>query len=178
MRAIELDPADPLGYWASSIGRLWQRDLEGSLADIDRAVALGPNYAEAHATRGYILSYASRPAEAVESLKRSMQLDPRHPPIWLHFLAHAYFVGGQYADAASLLERRIRLQPETDISRALLAACYGHLGRADDAREMWDALVEINPDYSIEQRAQVLPYKNPRDWDRLVDGLAKAGLPA
>jgi adenylate cyclase len=38
-------------------------------------------------------------------------------------------------------------------------------------------LREINPDFSLAQRARVLPYKDPADFQRIVDGLAKAGLP-
>ena len=175
-RAVELDPSDPQGHWALAYGRLWTRDLAGALEAIERAVALGPNYAEAYATRGYMLSYASRPAEAIESLKTSMRLDPQHPRIWLHFLAHAHFVGGDYQEAALLLKRRIRLQPETDISRVLLASCQGHLGLDADARNAWVEVLRINPDYSVERKGRVLPYENPADWDRFVEGLRKAGV--
>jgi adenylate cyclase len=37
-------------------------------------------------------------------------------------------------------------------------------------------MLKINPDFSLEQRARVLPYKDPRDFQRIADGLAKAGL--
>lgn len=52
-----------------------------------------------------------------------------------------------------------------------------HLGRSDDARAAWQGLLEVNPTFSLEQRAQVLPYKDSSDFDRIAEGLAKAGLP-
>jgi adenylate cyclase len=58
-----------------------------------------------------------------------------------------------------------------------LASCYGHLGRAEDARTAWADLRKVNPDFSLMQRARVLPYKNPDDFQRILEGLAKAGLP-
>jgi adenylate cyclase len=35
----------------------------------------------------------------------------------------------------------------------------------------------VNPDFSLMQRARVLPYKNAGDFQRIAEGLAKAGLP-
>ncbi len=51
------------------------------------------------------------------------------------------------------------------------------MGLVDEAREAWRGLMRINPNYSVEQRRRVLPYKNPDDFERLVEGLRKAGLP-
>ena len=48
-----------------------------------------------------------------------------------------YFGLGQFEEAASLLKRRIIRKPDTDISRVLLAATYGYLGRSGDARAQW-----------------------------------------
>jgi adenylate cyclase len=59
----------------------------------------------------------------------------------------------------------------------LLAAAYGHLGRLDEARTALAALLQVNPAFSLAQRARVLPYKDPADFQRIADGLAKAGLP-
>ena len=59
----------------------------------------------------------------------------------------------------------------------LLAAAFGHLGRTDEARAAWAGLREVNPGFSLAQRKGVLPYKNAADFQRILDGLAKAGLP-
>jgi adenylate cyclase len=37
--------------------------------------------------------------------------------------------------------------------------------------------LRVNPKYSLEHRQHILPYKNLADFDRIVDGLRKAGLP-
>ena len=63
--------------------------------------------------------------------------------------------------------------PETDASRALLAAAYGQMGRVEEAREAWRELMRVNPDYSVEQRRKVLPYKNAEDFERFRRGPAE-----
>jgi cytochrome c-type biogenesis protein CcmH/NrfG len=60
----------------------------------------------------------------------------------------------------------------------LLAATYGQTGRLDEAREQWSEVLRVNPAYSLEHRRKVLPYKNPSDFEAVVDGLRKAGLVA
>jgi adenylate cyclase len=75
------------------------------------------------------------------------------------------------------LERRILRSPETDASRVLLAASYGQMGRVDEAREVWREALRVNPGYSLDRRRKVLPYKNPDDFEKVVEGLLKAGLP-
>lgn len=68
--------------------------------------------------------------------------------------------------------------PAADISRVLLAASYGHLGRYAEARGEWGEVFRIKPDYSLEHGRKVLPSKNPADVEPIVDGLCKAGLTA
>src|SRR5262249_6511027 len=84
---------------------------------------------------------------------------------------------GNYGTAAKQLTKRIARTPGTDSSRMMLAACYGHLGRAEEARAIWAELMKVNPEFSLAQRERVLPYKDPRDFARIAEGLAKAGLP-
>ena len=105
-----------------------------------------------------------------------MALDPLCPGMWLHFQGQAYYQLRRYDDAEAVLKRRIFRTPETDASRVLLAATYGQMGRLDEAREQWREALSVNPNYSLEHRRKVLPYKNPVDFEAVVDGLRRAGL--
>jgi adenylate cyclase len=156
---------------------LWRRDHDGALAEFRRMLELDPNFAQGYATTGLVLMYAGYAAEALGRFATAMRLDPHYPGIVLHYVAQANFSLGNYATATKQLVERISRTPATDSSRMLLAACYGHLGRIDEARAAWAELMKVNPAFSLAQRERVLPYKEPRDFQRIVDGLAKAGLP-
>jgi tetratricopeptide (TPR) repeat protein len=126
---------------------------------------------------GWALHYAGEQEDAIDKFNKAIRNDPHYPGVYLHFLAQAYFMLGQFEDATVLLKRRLLRDPKSDISRVLLAACYGHLGRVVDARAEWAAALRINPEYSLEHRRRVLPYKDPGAFERIVEGLRKAGLP-
>jgi adenylate cyclase len=176
-RALELDDQDPISHMALGNVLLWRRDHDGALDECRRMIELDPNFAQGHSATGLVLMYAGRAAEALEAFAVAMRLDPYYASIVLHFLAQALFSLGRYEAAAQRLRERITRTPGTDSSRMLLAACYGHLGRAEEARTAWAELMKINPGFSLAQRERVLPYKEPRDFQRIADGLAKAGLP-
>jgi adenylate cyclase len=176
-RAVELSDQEPVSHMALSAVLLWRRDQEGALAESRRMMALDPNFAQGYSATGLALMYAGRAAEALEPFAMAMRLDPLYPSMVLHFLAQANFSLGKYDVAAQQLVDRIARTPGTDASRMLLASCYGHLGRAEDARAAWVELLKVNPDFSLMQRGRVLPYKDARDFQRIAEGLAKAGLP-
>jgi adenylate cyclase len=176
-RALELNDQDPVGHMALGNVLLWRRNHEGALAEFRRMIELDPNFAQGHTATGMGLMYAGRSADALQLIATAMRLDPHYPPIVLHFLAQANFSLGQYEIAAQLLRDRIARNPATESSRMLLASCYGHLGRLDDARSTWAEILDINPDFSVTQRERVMPYKDAGDFRRIVEGLAKASLP-
>ncbi len=176
-RAVKLDERYPYALWSLAMTLSWERRSDEALGAAEKAIAFNPNFADGHSMVGVLLHFAGRSAEALQYFDRAMALDPHFPSILLYFRAQAAYQLGQYSQAVSLLKRRILRNPETDTSRVLLAASLGHMGLIDEAREAWGELLRVNPAYSLEQRRNVLPYKNPTDFERIVEGLRKAGLP-
>lgn len=175
-RAIELDKTNPFAYFALSTAVVWDRQLERAELEARKAISLDPNFADGYAALGMIMIYAGKAEESIVPVHTAMRIDPHYRDIFLHILALAYFHSGQYQDAEVALKRRLIRKPESDISRALLASTYGHLGATKKARSTWKELISINPNYSLEHRRKMLPYKNDADFDGILDGLRKAGV--
>jgi adenylate cyclase len=175
-KATQLDEKEPHGHFVLAGTHLWMRDLDRSRAEAERVLELDPNFALAHTELGMSSLYSGRPDDAIQEFERSLQLDPHHLERVAHSIAQAHYNAGRFEEAASWARRRIDINSETDSSRVLLAACYGQLGRHDDARAAWQGALRINPEYSLERRRRILPYKDPAVFERLVEGLRKAGI--
>ena len=175
-RAVALDETSAEAHFAMGVVTLWLRRHDEALRHAERAIALDPNHVDARLALGVILHYAGRSEEALPLFDRALAIDPLFDQI-LQFQAQAHYALGRYDEAADWAKRRIAANPRTDTSRVFLAASYGQMGRFDEARAAWEEALRVNPSYSLEQRRKVLPYKNPEDFERLADGLRKAGLP-
>ena len=175
--AIEKGPSLPYAHFIAAVVATWTRNLERATQEAETALALSPNYAPAYGTRGLVEIYSGNPLAAIPFIEQAMRLDPAFAHQYMHFLGSAYLVAGEYEAAAASFRERIRLVPDTDLSRALLVSALGHLGDIDEAQRVWTALKQVNPRYSFAEHLSRLPFSNPADADRIKDGLAKAGLP-
>jgi adenylate cyclase len=120
--------------------------------------------------------YTGQPDQAVPYIERAMRLDPAAQQQYLHFLGTARFVAGDYEGAVAFFKDRIAINPTTDLTRGFLASALGHLGRLEEAREVWGELMAINPKYVAAEHIGRLPFRDPAVAERFTAGLRKAGL--
>jgi adenylate cyclase len=176
-RAVQLDEEEPQAREVLAIALFFHRELDRALAEARRCLSLAPNSAAGHVVIARILTYSGDAASAINMIDAYMRLDPLYGGLALHFLAEARFSLGQFNEAVAILTERLDRTPNSETSYALVAACYGHLGRFDEARAAWAEVMRIAPSFSIERQRRILPYKNPDDFERRVEGMRKAGLP-
>jgi adenylate cyclase len=177
-RAASMDDEDPACHMALGTAYSWSRDLDRAEAQARRGLALSPSYVELMLLLATVQIYAGDPADALTTLDALMRLDPHYPDIALQFVADARFSLGEYEVAVGAIEQRLKRNPESETAFALLASCYGWLGRSEDAHTAWVEALRINPDFSVERRRRVQPFRNPEDFERRVEGLLRAGLNA
>jgi tetratricopeptide (TPR) repeat protein len=79
-------------------------------------------------------------ARAQEHIELSMRLDPFSPlrSTQLGMLGAALFAQRRYAEAAARLREANQLNDSGPLNHAVLAACYGRLGQAAEARAALD----------------------------------------
>lgn len=174
-KACQMDQFEPASHHARAIALMWLRQLDHAEQAAQRAIELDPNRAEAYGCLGNVLDFAGQHENAIRLFEQALRLDPQFD-LWIHACGRAQFALERYDEAEASFKRRLIRMPRSDVTRAYLAALYGHTGRHEEARQMWRELMAINPKYSLEHVRQVMPYRTPATLDRFVDGLRKAGL--
>ncbi|MFS8086723.1 MAG: tetratricopeptide repeat protein, partial [Acidobacteriota bacterium] len=172
----EKGPTVPYAHFVAAVLSIWKKDLDRARREAETTLALNPNYALAHGAYGLIEVYAGNPLSAIPFIERAIRLDPAFAHQYMHFLGTAYLVAGKYETAVASFRERIRLSPETDLSRGLLVCALGHLGEIDEARRVWAELKRVSPNYSFASHLARLPFRNQADGENIAEGIAKAGL--
>jgi len=110
-------------YFDSSEANLKEADTASR-----KAVEIGPEDAEAHASRGLALSLSGKHEESDREFKRAIELNPKLYEA--HYLyARALFGRGLHEEAAQEFEEACRVNPEDYQARMFLAQTYQSLGR-------------------------------------------------
>jgi adenylate cyclase len=176
-RAIALDPLAAAGHVTMGLGRYWQGDYEGALAEARQTLAISPNDAVAHHLVGATFLFSGRPREALEPIRTAMRLDPRYPlrTFWLTHIAIAHYFLREYDAAVEAAKEALRSYPNHPWTYRWLAAALGQLGRFEDAKQALRQAIALAPksfDMHVRQRS---PWKRVEDHEHMLEGLRKAG---
>ncbi|OBY27380.1 adenylate/guanylate cyclase domain-containing protein [Leisingera sp. JC1] len=177
-RALALSPEAADCHQSAALLARIRKDVAGVMEATGRALEINPNYASAIFTRGDVKLFSGQPEESLPFIERAMRLDPAFSQQYLHFLGMAHLLLGHFETAELMFRERIMLASQSDVSRCMLAAALGHLGKHEEARSIWQELLQINPAYSLDEHLARLPLTQDCDMSPVRDGLAKAGLPA
>jgi serine/threonine protein kinase/tetratricopeptide (TPR) repeat protein len=97
-------------------------DYDGALAELELARQSLPNDPMVFELKGYIERRRGKQQEALRSLERAVDLDPRNF-FTLQQIAASYDLLQRYADEAAMLERALAIKPDdldTKVARALM----------------------------------------------------------
>ena len=144
-RALEVAGDDPgiLANTAQALAYLGE-DIGAMMALVDRALALNPSFARGWHISGNLRLMAGQPDIAIEHVEASMRLSPRaRVGTSLVVIGPAHFFCRRFDQAVPKVLLAIQEDPGFPFPYRLLAACYAHMGRLDDAREIVERLRAI-----------------------------------
>jgi adenylate cyclase len=171
-RALAAAGEDP-GTLANAATALatFGEDIAAMIGVLDRALALNPSFARGWYLSGALKLFAGDPDSAIERLEESLRLSPRaRVGNQLSILGLAYLVKRQFDDAASKLLMGIQDTPTNPMTYRSLAACYAHMGRLAEAREIIERLRTLTPILAPSYSQM----RNPEHRELLLSGLRLA----
>ena len=105
-----------------------------------------------------------------------MRLNPIPPAHYLNRLGYAYSFLGRYEHAIEIHKEVLKRTPDNLHAQVCLTAAYSALGREDEARHQAEELLGLEPAFSLEQYAEILPMMDKAAVERYIANLRKAGL--
>ena len=120
-------------------------DYDAALAELEVAAKTLPNDASIFELKGYIERRQGKQEEAVRSLERAIDLDPRNSYM-LQQIALSYRLLHRFADQKSVLERALAIDPDNvDIKLELASVDFYWKADSRPLHQMVDSIRAANP---------------------------------
>jgi serine/threonine-protein kinase len=163
-RAIDLDPNYALAYAERSEAWTIIGDLSGqrstaypkARSDAEKAVAIAPSLAEAHAALGWARAFAEwKFAEGLSELQRAKELSPANPSA-NDLLARVIVYTGRMEEAERQARQAVELDPLSARTQFTLGRVLFYAGKLDEADAAGSKMAELQPSAASSHRWQVL----------------------
>jgi TolB-like protein/class 3 adenylate cyclase/tetratricopeptide (TPR) repeat protein len=182
LKALALAPNNPQAHVALGRVLLGTDRGEEALGEFRRALALDRNMAQVHGMISMSMRFLARPEESEEHALTAMRLSPRDVMLgsWNFQIGASALQLGQFDKAVTWLRRSMEATRADSYTNFFLASALAHEGLLDEARAAAAAGLAIDPDFKIRRMIDPSPSKKPKfltQWEVVLDGMRKAGLP-
>jgi len=175
-KAIVLNESLPVAYFVTGLAYRELGEYIKALVEAEKAIKYDPSYANAHLLLATLLLAGGRPHEALERIREAMLINPHHPYNYILHLGQALYILGRYDEAVTAFEEGLASNPASQRLHVWMAAAYAQAGDVDSAQWEAEQILTMDPNFSLKRIEGTLPFKDPADRDRVLEGLRKAGL--
>ncbi|ACP26558.1 adenylate cyclase 3 [Sinorhizobium fredii NGR234] len=187
LKAVELDANYARAYAGIAECECAIRDwhekdfpLESIFDMSAKALALDPNLAEAHASRGLALTHNGQTEEAGREFRQALALSPSLYEANLYY-GRFLFAQGRFQEAVQFFKRAAEIRPDDYFSPIHLLNCYLSLG-VDSERQRWarigieraKAALERHPENASPAHRGALALAHLGEGDRAKEWAARA----
>jgi adenylate cyclase len=175
-KALVMDDSIPDAHALLCELYIQKREYDKAIAEGEKAVALNPGGMFVLTSYANSLNWAGRPGEAIPLFQKTIRLNPFGPSYLYCNLGIALMNAERLEEAVSALKKAIQLTPDYILAHLGLAATYSIMEREKEARAEAEEVIRINPKFSLDNLAKVVPYKDQSQTDKYINALRKAGL--
>ena len=176
-RAVALDGASATALTRLAWVQIFFSRYDQAIANLEKAIELGPDNAEVNTMFGHVLNYCGDPERGLKLMEKAFSIDTFVPPNWDLHVGLSNLLLRQYYEALAAFNRSIERAPMYYPAQLFLGCAYIELDRLDDAKKAIKTVLEIIPNHTVEAVARILPFQDDEVRDRILNSLRKAGLP-
>jgi tetratricopeptide (TPR) repeat protein len=176
-KSLSLDKTNAIAHMIMGSIFLVKKEHDNAIASFKKSIELDSLASVSYWTLAMALNYVGNPEQALESMKIAYRISPVPPAGWSVTLAQSYRMLEQYEKAIKTLNRHLERKPDDMFAYLHLAIVYGYSGQEKNSKTAIIQLLNLVPDYSIEQYIKIALFKNPARIERIIKTLRKAGLP-
>jgi adenylate cyclase len=122
-------------------------DIDAAIALVDRSLSLNASFARGWFWSGVLRNWVGRPDLALEHFETFLRLNPRERlTFYQNAMGISLFFTRRFDEAVAKFLGALEHHPNHVMGHRFLAACYAHMGRLDEAREMVERLRALTPD--------------------------------
>lgn len=174
-RAVAADPIFADAHAQLAWVLHWRYRRGDALAEFRRALQLNPNLTDGRFALA--LAHSGKPEEGIRMLGQIFERDPLHRPLYLSFLANAYYLAQRYTDALETSRTTVDRLPAIYQAHAWHAASAAQMGLDTEAHAAATAVLQFRPTFTATAFLDTIRLGDEQQSLRLREGLLKAGLP-
>jgi adenylate cyclase len=175
-KALAIDGSNPFTVGLLGFFHTLKGETDEALAEGERGITLDPSGEWVHLWYSDTLRFAGRPEEAIAICQKIARLSPFSGITTSSRLGQALRDAGRYEEAVSAFKKTLQLAPNNILAHADLAATYSLMGQDSEAGAEGAEVLRLNPKFSFDSYAKLMPYKDQSQTDKIIDALRKAGL--
>ncbi len=141
----------PVEYFASAKAKYEKGDLEGAIADLDRAIAINPKYGDAYTWRGAAKGARGDVEGAIADFERAIAINPKDDAAYYNH-GFAKQSKGDMVGAIADYDRAVAINPKYD-------KAYNNRGDAYALKRKWqEALTDYRHVCELNEKRQDYPH--------------------
>jgi len=144
-----------------------QGELDKAVAEFEKAIALEPDYTDAHLKLGTAYYDQGEPEKAMAEFEKTIELDPDNAEAFRN-MGTLYGKQNQWEDAAKVYEQAIALKPDYGEAYGDLVGAYASLGKFSEAMAAAEKAIELVPEYTTTYNNLGIAYGMQGDLDQAM----------
>lgn len=173
IKAIDLNPADPLSYRGRGDVYHDRGKYDLAIADFDKAIELAPGDAVAFHNRGFAYNEKGEYDRAIADYSRAIALAPEYAAAYNN-RGSTHNEKGAYDHAIADLNKAIELAPDDAAAHNNRGFAYDRKGEHDRAIADYNKAIELEPEYAEAYNNRGYAYSEKGEYNRAIEDWEKA----